>query len=408
MANILYLVHRLPYPPNKGDKVRSYHLLKHLVRAHRVFLGTFIDDPEDERHLDTVRPLCAGLHVVRLNPGLARLYSLRGLFSGEALSLPYYRDASLQAWVDGVLAGEKIDAIVLFSSPMAQYVGRESRLPVLLDFVDVDSAKWTQYAQTHRGPKAWIYGREGRLLLAFERRAAMDAVRSFFVTENEADLFRRAAPECAGRVEAMQNGVDADFFRPDPALPTPFCNGELPIVFTGAMDYHPNEDAAVWFAREVMPLLADGHPEARFYVVGRAPTAAVRALAGEHVVVSGTVPDVRPYLQHAALVVAPLRIARGIQNKILEAMAMARPVVASAECAGGVDALPGIDFLVAAGAKEFAARIGQLFAQPDLQRRIGEAARRCVLDRYSWQAHLAVIDRHLARLAPAADRREAG
>ena len=151
MANILYLVHRLPYPPNKGDKVRSYHLLKHLAARHRVFLGTFVDDPDDEVHLDTVRALCAGLHSVRLHPKPARIASLAGLVTGEALTLRYYRDTGLQRWVAQTAAAERLDAVVVFSSSMAPYA-EGLGLPTLVDFVDVDSAKWTQYAANHRWP----------------------------------------------------------------------------------------------------------------------------------------------------------------------------------------------------------------------------------------------------------------
>lgn len=398
MANVLYLVHRLPYPPNKGDKVRSFHLLKHLARNHQVFLGTFIDDPDDERHLPTVSTFCADFQVARINPRLAKLRSLNGLINGEPLTLPYYRDAGLQKWVRRVLSTQRIDAIVIFSSAMAQYVDLQTRLPLLVDFVDVDSAKWTQYANTHRGPKAWVYRREGELLLGFERRVAAAATRSFFVTDNEASLFRVSAPECSLRVGAMCNGVDAEFFQPDPALASPFPAGEPTLVFTGAMDYHPNEGAAIWFAQNVLPLVHRQRPGARFYIVGRSPTPAVKALAGEHVVVTGTVDDVRPYLQHASVVVAPLRIARGIQNKILEAMAMARPVVASAECAGGVQASAGREFLVAAGAEQFASQIEAVLQDPVFGKGIGLAGRQCVLDRYSWEAHLSGIDRYLAPL----------
>lgn len=395
MANVLYLVHRLPYPPNKGDKVRSYHLLRHLARRHRVFLGTFVDDPDDLRHLDTVRAWCADLHAARLRPLRGKLRSLHGLLTGEPLTLPYYRDAGLRAWVRRVAAEHEIDAVVVFSSAMAQYVDLRARTPVLVDFVDVDSAKWSQYAMTHRGPKAWIFGREGEHLLAWERRVAGLAARSFFVTENEAELFRRLAPECALRVEAMGNGVDADFFRPDPALANPFAAGEIPLVFTGAMDYHPNADGALWFVREVLPLLRAERPTVRFYIVGRNPTPELRASACDTVVVTGTVPDVRPYLQHAAAVVAPLRIARGIQNKILEAMAMGRPVVASAECAGGVDARPDRELLVAGDAARFAQQVLHLLDAPAAAGALASAARQRVLAQYSWDAHLAGLDRYL-------------
>jgi sugar transferase (PEP-CTERM/EpsH1 system associated) len=279
---------------------------------------------------------------------------------------------------------------------MAAYVPDMGRLPTLVDFVDLDSTKWTQYAATHRWPLSWLYRREGERLLAWERAVAAKATRSFFVTEAEADLLRRAAPESAARIEAISNGVDAEFFAPDHALASPYRDGEIPLVFTGAMDYWPNIDGAVWFATDVMPRLSQLCPDARFYVVGRSPDASVLALAKDgSTVVTGTVPDVRPYLKHAAVVVAPLRIARGIQNKVLEAMAMARPVVASAACAGAVDAAQGSDFLAAADADEFIARITDLLGDHERAECIGHAARRRVLASYSWEAHLARIDAYL-------------
>jgi len=394
VAKLLYLVHRLPYPPNKGDKVRSFHLLKHLARNHRLHLGTFIDDPADEAHVDAVRGYCADLHVARLSPRLAKLRSLRGLASGEALSLPYYRDAGLRDWVRRTCAAAQIDAAVVFSSAMADYV--PASLPALVDFVDMDSAKWTQYAGTHRWPLSWLYRREGERLFAFERAVARRARHSFFVTAAERDLFLTAAPECAGRVDAMCNGVDAEFFSPDHASASPYPAGAIPVVFTGAMDYWPNVDAAVWFAGEILPRLRRSDPSIRFYVVGRSPDPAVLALAGEGTVVTGGVDDVRPYLAHAAVVVAPLRIARGIQNKVLEAMAMARPVVASAACAGPIAAAPGQELLAAETADDHVAQIAFLLADPVHADNIGRAARRRVREHYSWDAHLAPIDRFLA------------
>jgi len=395
MSNLLYLVHRLPYPPNKGDKVRSYHLLKHLAARHRVFLGTFIDDPQDEAYVEAVHAYCADLHLVRLKPHLARLLSLRGLLGNEPLTLPYYRHAGLQDWVDRTLREQQIDAALIFSSVMASFVERAPQIRQLVDFVDVDSLKWGQYAANHRWPMSWLYRREGRRLLAFERAVAIRAERSFFVTQGEADLFRGLAPESAGKVEAMCNGVDADFFSPRKELSTPFRVDERAVVFTGAMDYWPNIDAVSWFAADILPRLRQNWPDLRFYIVGRSPTAAVQALAGEHVVVSGTVPDVRPYLQHAAVVVAPLRLARGVQNKVLEAMAMGLPVVASRECSTAIDAVPERDFLTAGTVPEYVSQIEALLREPARSAAIGIAARRQVLARYSWDAHLSVIDRHL-------------
>ncbi len=404
MANLLYLVHRLPYPPNKGDKVRSYHLLKHLVKHHRVFLGTFVDDPLDEQYVETVRHLCPDVYVARLNPRSAKVRSLSGLLRNQALGLEYYRNRGLQEWVNSVFAEHSIDASIVFSSVMAQYVDQSvggQAIPMLVDFVDVDSAKWTQYASNHRWPMSWLYRREGAKLLAFERAVATKAKRSFFVTENEVKLFNSMAPESAHKVDAIGNGVDADFFSPQSGRSSPFAElgaqvGEISIVFTGAMDYWPNIDAVVWFANDVLPQLLVQWPQIRFYIVGRSPTAAVQALANGAVVVTGTVADVRPYLQHASLVVAPLRVARGIQNKILEAMAMARPVIAAQSCVEAIEAEPGAELFSAASAEDFIVQIDGLLRSPERMAAVGIAGRRRVLKNYSWAAHLGGIDRYLS------------
>lgn len=393
--NVLYLVHRMPYPPNKGDKVRSYHLLRHLAARHRVWLGSFVDDPDDEAHVGTLRQWCVDLHLARLHPRSARLHSLPALLGDEPLTLRYYRDAGLADWVRRTAAQQRLDAVVVFSSSMVQYADLVSDVPVLVDFVDVDSAKWTQYADHHRWPMSWVYRREGERLLAYERAVAARVAHSFFATEQEAELFRQLAPECAARVAGIRNGVDADHFAPDEALPSPFEAGSVPIVFTGAMDYWPNVDAVTWFARDVLPRLAQNRPELRFFVVGRNPTPAVQALAGARVFVTGTVPDVRPYLQHAAAVVAPLRLARGIQNKVLEAMAMARPVVASAACAAPIEPVEGHDLLTADDAEGFAAQVRSVLGDPSRAEFIGRAARQRVLRDFSWDAQWTALDRRL-------------
>mgnify|MGYP000241638911 CR=1 FL=1 len=398
MAKLLYLVHRLPYPPNKGDKVRSFHLLKHLARSHEVHLGTFIDDPEDEQYLDIVKTYCASLHVERIAPRRAKLRSLSGLFSGEALSLPYYRRSGMHDWVAATLRQHSLDAAVVFSSVMAQYV--PDQLLTLVDFVDADSAKWSQYADDHAWPMSWIYRREGQRLLAYERQTALRARRSFFVTPAEVELFTRHAPECLERVEAMGNGVDADYFSPIHAQSSPYAAGELPIVFTGAMDYWPNVDAVCGFAADVLPALRQRWPNVRFHIVGRSPAPAVLQLAGTDVAVSGTVPDVRPWLAHAAVVVAPLRIARGVQNKVLEAMAMGRPVVAAASCVAAIDVCEGRDLIAAQAPADYVEAIDRLLADPAAAAQMGQDGRRLVLDRYSWDAHLAGIDRYLPLARP--------
>lgn len=396
MEPLLYLTHRIPFPPNKGDKVRSYHLLKHLAARYRVFLGTFVDDAADLKHVPELGTVCAEACVRRIVPAIARVRSLVGLMTGEPLTLPYFRDRELARWVTRIVEREGIDHCVVFSSTMAQYVEGMPNLRKIVDFVDVDSAKWTDCGARRRWPVSSIYRREGAKLLAFERRIARQVDSALFVTAAEAALFRHLAPESADRVTAMENGVDAAYFSPEHALASPYPAGELPVVFTGTMDYWPNADAVHWFASECLPGILAARPAARFYVVGANPGRAVRALAKHPgVSVTGRVPDIRPYLRHAKVVVAPLRIARGVQNKVLEAMAMARPVVASTACASGLDARPGVDLEVAATPLEFTCTVLELLngvrAGP-----LGLAARERVLERYQWPRNLAAIDRLLA------------
>jgi sugar transferase (PEP-CTERM/EpsH1 system associated) len=376
-------------------------LLRHLLQHHRVFLGTFIDDPDDEQHLPTLKTMCPDLHVERIDPRTAKLMSLTGLLSGEALTLAYYRSAGMRRWVEQVVKAHDLHASVVFSSAMAQYAQPLApRVPMLVDFVDVDSAKWTQYAPAHRWPLSAVYRREGERLLAYEREVAALARRSFFVTPNETALFLSQAPEAEGRVQSLSNGVDADFFAPDPARASPFLASEQAVVFTGAMDYWPNIDGVSWFVSDMLPRLRAHWPRARFYIVGRSPSPQVLALASEHVVVTGTVPDVRPYLQHAAAVVAPLRVARGIQNKILEAMAMEQTVITVPSCADAIGATSAQGLLRAADTDGFLQALQQLLDAPGHAVSLGREARRFVVQGFSWQAHLSGIDACLRDRSP--------
>lgn len=402
MANILFLVHRMPWPPDKGDKARSHHMLRQFAEKHRVFLGTFVDDPADAQHEPAVRAQCADAYFAPLQRRRARLASLRGLLQGQPLTLPYYQDAGLADWVRRTQTNHAIDAAVVFSSCMAQYSRAVDPARVLVDMVDVDSAKWTEYARRHPWPLSWVYRREGRLLLAWERTVAGSASHTYLATEKEAQFFARLAPECAGRVSGMNSGVDAEFFEPRPDRPSPFRADEQALVFTGVMDYWPNVDAVLWFAKDVLPALRNRYPRLRFYVVGRNPTPTVLALHSDAVTVTSAVPDVRPYIQHGQVVVAPLRLARGIQNKVLEAMAMARPVVTATDCAGAIaSAQVPSELRSAAGADDYVQAIHAWLTDPAAASAVGAAGRERVLHDYSWPAQLAAIDRHLNQLGSA-------
>jgi len=403
MEPLLYLTHRIPFPPNKGDKLRSYHLLKHLTSKYRVFLGTFVDDEADWHHVEAVRALCEDTWFGRVHPRLAPLRGLTGLFTGEPVSLAHFRDPRLHAWVDAAIARAGIGKTVVFSSSMAQYVLRHRGLRRVVDFVDVDSDKWRQYAAARRWPLSWAYGREARALAAFERHVAREVEASFFVTAREAALFARLVPDCKDRIYACANGVDGDWYSPGAELTSPYPAGVKPVVFTGAMDYWPNIDAVCWFAREALPRIRAQEPAVRFYIVGMNPPPAVRALQKDPAVeVTGRVDDVRPYVRHAAVAVAPLRVARGIQNKVLEAMAMARPVIASASSAAALSARPGVEIEVAETAEEFAAKALALLA-PGRAEELGRSARRRVLADYDWAANLKRFDDVLGGDEPRTD-----
>ena len=394
MEDLLLLIHRIPYPPNKGDKIRSYHLLKHLAQHYRVHLATFVDDEDDWQHVPTVQALCASSYFGKLNPLTGKLRSLAALASTRSLSFDYYRSGEMQAWVDQTMAAHKIGRVLVFSSPMAQYAEAYPAARRVVDFCDVDSDKWRQYAGQKPWPMSWLYRREADTLLAYERHVAATCDASLFVSDPEAQLFRTLAPESAAKIGWFNNGVDTDYFSPERSYERPYAAGERPLVFTGAMDYWPNIDAVQWFATDIFPALLAAHPALRFYIVGARPTAAVSALGQlPGVTVTGTVPDVRPYIHHAEVTVAPLRIARGIQNKVLEAMAMARPMVVSPQALEGIDAAPGSELLLADGAAAFIATLSSLVANPNPA--LGGAARSKVERQYSWPSNLARIEARL-------------
>jgi len=397
VQDLLLLIHRIPYPPNKGDKIRSYHLLKHLARDYRVHLATFVDDADDWQHVPTVEALCASSHFASLHPVRARVRSLGALVKNRSLSLDYYQDAGMARWVDQTVAAHKIERVMVFSSPMAQYADKLAGARRVIDFCDVDSDKWRQYADKKSPPMSWLYRHEARQLLRYERQVASEYDASLFVSAPEADLFRTLAPESIARIGHFSNGVDTEYFSPEHAFASPYAAGERALVFTGAMDYWPNVDAVQWFCDEVFPALRAQDPALSFYIVGSRPNAQVQALGSlPGVTVTGTVPDVRPFIRYACVAVAPLRIARGIQNKVLEAMAMATPTVVSPQALEGIDALAGSELAVADGAPAWIETVGALLArQGQLNTIMGRAARARVEHHYSWPSNLACIEERL-------------
>lgn len=398
---LLLLVHRIPFPPDKGDKIRSYHLMRHLAARYRLFLGAFVDDPADLKHEEALRSLCAGVRLFRILPSWRKIASLTALAGGGSQSVEYYRDRRVSAWVDELRTTENLSAVVTFSSTMSQFVQgpKWSTIRRIADFVDVDSEKWRQYASSSRPPMSWLFARESRQLLAFERRIAANFDRTLFASAAEAELFVGRAPEVAGRVGYFSNGVDTDYFDPAVELPDPYPKGGPIVVFTGAMDYRPNIEAVLWFAREILPLVHARRPDVRFWIVGSNPSRAVRELAGRpSITVTGRVADTRPYLAHSSVAIAPLRIARGIQNKVLEALAMGRPVVCTSAAADGIESRDELRLSTEDDAGRFAQAVLRTIEYP----RSGNA-RRVILERFGWSSHLRRIE-SLIEPVPAPER----
>lgn len=397
MEDLLFLAHRIPYPPNRGDKIRSWNILRHLAEKYRVHLGCFVDNPEDRQYEKNLRDICGDCLFVPLHPFRAKLASARAFLTGDPLTLAYYRSAAMSRWIKALKHRTKLRRVFVFSSCMAQFVPKsafaDARL--VIDFVDVDSDKWAQYAERKSFPASWVYRREARTLAEFERRVAEAADACLLVSEAEAELFRSLLPSGAEHVFALNNGVDFDFFDPDETYSDPYEGARQVLVFTGQMDYWANVDAVQWFAQDIFPVIRDRVPDAQFWIVGANPSQQVsqlKALPG--IVVTGRVPDVRPYLHHARTVVAPLRVARGVQNKVLEAMAMAKTVVATPEAADGISASPNQDFVVASGICNLADEIVKSLVDNN-EHEMGETARKTVISKYSWGANLSDLNNFL-------------
>ncbi|MBY0283004.1 MAG: TIGR03087 family PEP-CTERM/XrtA system glycosyltransferase [Sphingomonas sp.] len=393
MGDILFLAHRMPFPPDRGDKIRGFHMLKHLARGSRVHIVAFADDSNDLKRKSGLVPFTASRSIIfRSKPQW--LAALQALLWRRPVSLTAFESRAFAEAVQSVMSRQAIDTVFVFSSQMAQYLPPAGRFRVIMDFCDMDSAKFAAYAQSARGPMRWMMQREANLLLQHDRGIAARAAASLFVSEAEADLFRNRAR--AERVHVVENGIDTAFFDPGAQFKRIESIAGSLIVFTGQMDYRPNIEAVRWFAETVFPHIRVKHPAARFAIVGRNPSDAVRALTKiPGVIVTGEVPDVRGWLAAAQVVVAPLQLARGVQNKVLEAMAMARPLVASAAAAEGID--HGDTIRVGTTVGEIADHITALIEDPAAAHALGLAARAQVLKRYGWSARLSALDPVLGR-----------
>lgn len=386
MKKIIYLAHRIPFPPNKGDKIRSYHILKYLRSKYEVYLGTFVDDPDDEKYIPEIKK--SYRHVCIDRPKFKRAI-IQSLLSRQSISEALYYSKHLENWIAELIQTETIDSIICFSSAMGQYAlkFKDQVKTHIVDYVDVDSEKWRAYGLTRFFPLNLVYLREAKKLLLLEKKIAKSVHASLFVTEDERKLFEEVS-NLSEHTYTIHNGVDIEYFNPDLHFENPYQDTDLNIVFTGRMDYWPNVEAVQWFCSNVFKTIQATHPNSKFYIVGAKPTQTVEHLAAiSNVIVTGQVSDIRPYLKYATVSVAPLQIGRGVQNKVLEAMAMRVPMVVSESALTGIQCQPNLPVVVAESIAEWVEALSHIFIQyPNMELRSN--LRKNILDQYSWDQTL--------------------
>ncbi|MDX2367672.1 MAG: TIGR03087 family PEP-CTERM/XrtA system glycosyltransferase [Colwellia sp.] len=392
---LLFLCHRIPFPPNKGDKIRSFNILKKLAEQYDIHLGCFIDDPFDKQYVDGLSKYCVSVFHLDQNKTIAKIKGLKSFLTNQPITLPYYFDKRMQQWANRTLLQENINKIFIYSSSMAQYCegSQYASLKRVIDFVDVDSDKWRQYSERKTGLSKWVFQREFNLLARYEDKICAEFDHSLFVSPDEAHLFRERQPSKEQvKVHGLLNGVDVDFFDPrtdfsdEPLVP------EKPFIsFTGAMDYWANIDAVLWFARQVWPLILQQQPEAIFCIVGGNPSNEVKALADlQGIEVTGRVHDVRPFIANAQCVVAPMQIARGIQNKVLEAMSLNKAIVLTSMAMEGINAESNDDIAIVDDVQTYAQQCLEFFAQKNTN----IANRQWVLAHFTWQQTLEPLGKY--------------
>jgi len=383
---VLYLVHRVPYPPNRGDRIRSFHLLRSLAARTEVHLAFLAQERPPRETMSVLEGFCKRVAPVQLGRRNRWARAAWSLAVGRTATEGLFQSRKLQSIIRNWTCDTRFDSVVVFCSSMMQYVDAPGLLgvPVIVDLVDVDSQKWFDYAESSAGLKRCLFRLEGRRLRRLEGCLSERAEAITLVSPSEADLCRKFCP--TDRIHVVPNGVDLDYFNPAQASDS---RASQRCVFVGALDYRANIDGIRWFSTQIWPEIRRLRPRATFTLVGSKPTAAVCRLAElPGVELAGDVPDVRPYLADAAVVVVPLRIARGLQNKVLEALAMAKAVIATPQALKGLDATPDVHLCQASTSLEWIEATTNLLDAPDLRGRLGLAGRAYVERKFQWKTQL--------------------
>jgi sugar transferase (PEP-CTERM/EpsH1 system associated) len=401
-VRILFVCHRFPYPPKRGGKIRPFNMIRHLARSHEVVVCSLARSPEEQAEAAGIAPYCAEHHVARVDEPVQWARMIARLPTPLTASAAYFHSPRLARTIERLLAQRRFDLILVHCSSVAHYVSRVRDVPKILDFGDMDSQKWFEYARFKPLPLAPGYWWEAIRLAAEEKRLARRFDLCTATTRAEWETLESYRTGTA--TDWFPNGVDSEYF-----APVDETYDADTIAFVGRMDYYPNQQCMFAFCRDVLPLLKARRPALRLLIVGADPSSRVRRL-GEiaGVTVTGSVADVRPYVRRAALTVAPLAIARGTQNKMLESMAMGVPVVSSRAAAGGVDAVPGEHLLVADSPQEFCAAVLELLGDPEKRAAIAQAGRARMLSHHAWLSSMKRLDAIIERCRKSFAAEQAG
>jgi len=395
---ILYVCHRFPFPPKRGGKIRPFNMIRHFARTHEVTVCSLVRSDAEAREGEGLAAHCKRYEMVRVHDPLQAARMVARLPTPVPSSFGFFHSNELARRIRGAVARERFDLAFVHCSSVARYVEAIPDVPKILDFGDMDSQKWREYAQSKPFPLSWGYGLEAWKLEREEARLARQF--DFCTTTTRAEWETLQAMGTGTPTDWFPNGVDSEFFAPTDKP----CNSDR-IVFVGRMDYYPNQECMAEFCANVMPLLRARRPATTLAIVGADPSPAMRELGKlPGVAVTGSVPDVRPYLHEAALMVAPLNIARGTQNKILEGMAAGVPVIASRVAAGGVDASAPEHLLTATTPDEYVAAILRVLDDPAERTRLARAGRARVLSHHAWPQSMrrldGIVERCLAHSRP--------